>query len=221
MLSLSTNSSLSLFSYEQTIFRLFTSPFNHLGSYLVGVLIGFFLIKFPSAQISKELQTVAWVSSTSAIAVVIFLTHEAYKSKLPTLLESSLYYAFSRVIWSWSIGWIIFACSTGRGGYAGDFLSWSFFAPLSSLSYLAYLIHPLLIFYHTGRLRERIYFGHYEMVNIFLSRLFLSFFLAFLLFLLIEMPFAALEKVSRFPANYCAFFYCKKKKSAKVYVTKL
>ena len=108
-------------------------------------------------------------------------------------MESGLYYAFARTAWSWAIGWIIFACSTGRGGPVTAFLSWSFFNPLSNLSFLAYLVHPIMMLYHTGRIRERIYFGHYELVNIFISRLVFSFALAYLVHVLIEMPFAGLE----------------------------
>src|SRR5258708_1555386 len=54
----------------------------------------------------QTLQTVAWLVSTIVIALVIALPHEAYKSNLPTILQSSFYYAFARTAWSWSIGWI-------------------------------------------------------------------------------------------------------------------
>ena len=112
---------------------------------------------------------------------------------MPSLIESGLYYAFARSAWSWAIGWIIFACSTGRGGPVTAFLSWSFFNPLSNLSFLAYLVHPILMLFHTGRIRERIYFGHYELVNIFVSRLVFSFILAYMVHVLIEVPFSGLE----------------------------
>ena len=57
-----------------------------------------------------------------------------------------------------AIGWVIFSCvkvnklvkfnlqtvhivSQGYGGIVNDFLSWSFWAPLSRLTYSCYLIH--------------------------------------------------------------------------------
>lgn len=49
------------------------------------------------------------------------------------------------------------------------------------------------MFFHTGRVRERIYFGHYEMVSIFLSRLIMTFFLAYFVHVMIEVPFASIE----------------------------
>ena len=119
---------------------------------------------------------------------------EAYRSNLPSIIESGLYYAFARTTWSWCVGWIIFACATGHGGPVNAFLSWSPFGPLSNLSYLAYLVHPILMLLHTGRIRERIYFGHYELVNIFVSRLVFSFLLAYFIHILIEVPFASIEE---------------------------
>lgn len=47
---------------------------------------------------------------------------------------------------------------------------------------------------HTGRIRERIYFGHYELVNIFVSRLVFSFILAYFVHIFIELPFASIEE---------------------------
>lgn len=73
------------------------------------------------------------------------------------------------------------------------FLSWSFFNPLSNLSFLAYLVHPILMLFHTGRIRERIYFGHYELINIWVSRLVFSFLLAYFVHVMIEVPFASIE----------------------------
>lgn len=101
---------------------------------------------------------------------------------------------------------MIFACSTGRGGPLTTLLSWPAFGPLSSLSYLAYLTHPILMFFHTGRIRERIYFGHYEMICIFLSRLIMTFFLAYFVHVMIEVPFASIE----------SYIFLKKPKNQKV-----
>ena len=47
--------------------------------------------------------------------------------------------------------------------------------------------------FHTGRIRERIYFGHYELINIWVSRLVFSFLLAYFVHVMIEVPFASIE----------------------------
>lgn len=217
-------------------------PYNHFGSYLSGILVGFFLMRhqdkeiprvrnhnffyhhfapisirlppthfssnsfffqlifppthfssFLSLLILQHVQAVLWIVSAIVGVLVLCGPHEAYKSILPTVEESSWYYALARTAWSWAIGWMIFACATGRGGPLTTLLSWPAFSPLSSLSYLAYLTHPILMFFHTGRVRERIYFGHYEMISIFLSRLIMTFFLAYFVHVMIEVPFASIE----------------------------
>lgn len=222
-------------------------PYNHFGSYLSGILVGFFLMKhqdkeiprvrnhnlfyhhnffyhhfalipitlppthffqliffqliFPPTHFSsflswlilQHVQAILWIVSAVVGVLVLCGPHEAYKSILPTVEESSWYYALARTAWSWAIGWMIFACATGRGGPLTTLLSWPAFSPLSSLSYLAYLTHPILMFFHTGRVRERIYFGHYEMICIFLSRLIMTFFLAYFVHVMIEVPFASIE----------------------------
>ncbi|KAI1303723.1 Nose resistant to fluoxetine protein 6 [Halotydeus destructor] len=179
--------------YEQKILKLYTAPYTHFGSYLSGIIVGYFLVKHRKANIPKSIQAVAWVISFLTMALVNAGPLEAFRSNLPSLVNSSLYYAFARTAWAWAIGWIVFACATGRGGPINQLLSWSAFGPLSALSYLAYLTHPLLMLYHTGRVRERIYFGHYEMWSIFLSRMCMTFVLAYFVHVIIEVPFARIE----------------------------
>lgn len=139
-------------------------------------------------------QLIAWIMSLGTLAAVLFWPHNAYKGHLPTLIESSVYQSSSRVAWALAFGWIVFACATNRGGPLNTFLSWTAFEPLSNLCYLAYLSHPLLINYHTGRLRERIYYGHYELMSIFLARVVLTFLLSYILYVFVESPFASVEK---------------------------
>lgn len=97
--------------------------------------------------------------------IILFAPHDAFKGKKPTVTEAAIYLSVHRSAWAIALGWLVFACSTERGGMINKLLSWSAFGPLSNLSYLAYLVHPLLMLLHTGRTRERVYFGHYELVS--------------------------------------------------------
>ncbi|CAE1236827.1 unnamed protein product [Acanthosepion pharaonis] len=58
---------------------------------------------------------------------------------------SSLYTALARTVWALSVGWVIYACSTGYGGFVNTILSWKAFIPLSRLTYCAYLVHPIIL----------------------------------------------------------------------------
>lgn len=107
----------------------------------------------------------AWLASLSTMIAILFAPYSAFKGHQPSLTEAALYLSIHRTAWAIALGWLVFACSTERGGPINRLLSWSAFGPLSNLSYLAYLVHPLLMLYHTGRTRERVYFGHYELVR--------------------------------------------------------
>lgn len=133
------------------------------------------------------------------LAIVIFLPHHSFQGEPTSLLFSCLYLSLHRIVWSLAFGWIVYACSTGQGGFINSILSYEAFTALSSLSYLAYLIHPILMLYHTGMVRERVQLSHYQLLNTFLARVILAFSSAYVLYVMVELPFANIEKYL-FPA---------------------
>uniref|UniRef100_A0A1I8F1A6 Acyl_transf_3 domain-containing protein n=1 Tax=Macrostomum lignano TaxID=282301 RepID=A0A1I8F1A6_9PLAT len=52
---------------------------------------------------------------------------------------ASLYNAVYRPLWAAAVGWVTIACVTGNGGWVNSLLSQPLFAPLSRLTYCAYL----------------------------------------------------------------------------------
>merc|ERR1719370_1006585 len=46
-----------------------------------------------------------------------------------SLAENAVYGGFHRIAWSVAIGWVIFACCRGYGGWINDFLSWEAWQP--------------------------------------------------------------------------------------------
>jgi peptidoglycan/LPS O-acetylase OafA/YrhL len=59
--------------------------------------------------------------------------------------EFAIYFSVTRITWSLSIAWIIFACHYGYGGIINRILSANFFIPITKISYCAYLIHPVIM----------------------------------------------------------------------------
>ena len=59
--------------------------------------------------------------------------------------EYGAYFSITRITFSLSIAWIIFACHYGYGGIINRFLSAPAFIPLTRISYVSYLIHPIII----------------------------------------------------------------------------
>ena len=58
-----------------------------------------------------------------------------------SVFGSTAYAALFRIGWSVALGWVIFACVHGHGGFINSFLSWGLFTSLSRLTYFTYLIH--------------------------------------------------------------------------------
>ena len=59
--------------------------------------------------------------------------------------EFGAYFAITRVTYSISIAWVIFACHYGFGGLINRFLSAPAWICLTRISYVSYLIHPLIM----------------------------------------------------------------------------
>ncbi|KAF8782021.1 Nose resistant to fluoxetine protein 6 like protein [Argiope bruennichi] len=80
-------------------------------------------------------------------------------------------------------------------GIVNRLLSWNVFIPLGHLSYLVYLLHPLIMLYRTASMRERISYGHTELVFEFLTYTVIAFFLAYIGHIAVEKPFLILEGI--------------------------
>lgn len=155
------------------------------------------LINFINSTLNlnkKKLQLTLWSLCITLLCIVIFLPHNSFKGEPTSLLFSSLYLSLHRIAWSLAFGWLVYACSTGQGYFINSILSYEVFTSLSSLSYLAYLIHPVLMLYHTGMVRERVHLSHYQLLNTFLARVILAFSSAYILYVIVELPFSNIEK---------------------------
>jgi hypothetical protein len=62
--------------------------------------------------------------------------------------EYAIFFSVSRFTWSLSIAWIIFACHYGYGGVINSILSCKSYVPITRLSYVGYLIHPVLMIWY-------------------------------------------------------------------------
>ncbi|KAG8191684.1 hypothetical protein JTE90_016471 [Oedothorax gibbosus] len=169
--------------------KIYIKPFCHATSYLIGMFVALFVLKYKPQRIQMHYQILCW---TLAIASALFAVYGLY---LPasSVGVRAFYMSFHRIAWAVGVGWLVFACITGHGGIINRFLSWQAFAPLGHLSYLVYLLHPLVMLYRTASLRERINYGHTEMVFEFLNYTLISFFLAFIGHVAVEKPFLILD----------------------------
>ena len=108
---------------------------------------------------------------------------------------SLLYGSLHRFAWSLALGWVIFACTKGYGGWINQLLSWSAFVPMGRLSYATYLIHYSVINVYYAHIRQPSYYTTYGQFYLWCDHLVTSLLLAMMTSLTVESPFICLERV--------------------------
>merc|ERR1712136_272974 len=136
-------------------------PWCRFSPYIGGVVLGYILYrtKEKEIRIPRVVNLMLWMAAFAiGLAVVYGLNipklfpgdsnivtldqiGDVNPSDQLSLAENSVYGGFHRFAWSVAIGWVIFACCRGYGGWINDFLSWEAWQPLSKLTYIIYLVH--------------------------------------------------------------------------------
>ncbi|KAF5305499.1 hypothetical protein FQA39_LY01590 [Lamprigera yunnana] len=166
-------------------------------SYCIGLASGYIVHKLQSLNktLPKSLIRSGWILSvilgiSSVYTITIFyLPNYEYNA-----VESALYASLHKVAWSICIGCIMILCATSNSGLLKSFLSWKPFAPLSRLTYCAYLVNGLVELCSVGTLRNPTYLSIWNLASIVLSHVALTFAAGFLLSIFFESPILSLEK---------------------------
>ncbi|XP_022236348.1 O-acyltransferase like protein-like [Limulus polyphemus] len=107
---------------KETIFDvIYSKPWCRIGPYLIGIIVGYALYITGQKKnfINKWLVLLGWLVATGICMGVVYGLYKAN----PNLPVSSLYAAVSRTVWAIGVGWLVYACVTGHGGYINTILS--------------------------------------------------------------------------------------------------
>ncbi|XP_054713744.1 nose resistant to fluoxetine protein 6-like [Uloborus diversus] len=167
----------------------------HLSTYCVGMTVGYVIATRKKIHIPLVVNILGWLVSSVAALTVLYGVYEWNQGNVPSLVVSTLYTCTNKFVWSLALGWVTVVCMTGNGGIVTRILSWQAFVPLSRLTYMAYLVHPIIQFMYVGSTRVLIRADHRTFVFMYLGYVLTGFMSAFVLSLLFESPFMALEKV--------------------------
>ena len=189
----------------------YVEPWMRFTPYIVGILLGYYLhtTKNRSVKINYLANIWLWlISGVIGISVVYGLTYpDRIESQrisifeipsMPTAMDpipNAIYAGFHRLGWSLALGWVIFACSRGYGGWVNEFLSWSGFKPLSKISFILYLIHMDFLPILTGTLDFEFDMSITLLVIFLLSNLVYTIMFSAVLYVLIELPYLQTEKL--------------------------
>ena len=139
----------------------------------------------------------AWTIVLILLPVIVFGYYPFSQSpSKATPFEFGLFDTISRIAWSISLSYMIFACVHNSGGPINKFLSLSMWQPISRLTYAIYLVHCLVMFTMHQSVKTPPSFsaisGFQDFIVIFMQ----SIFIAIPLVLAFELPIDAINKLS-------------------------
>lgn len=128
----------------------------------------------------------------TTMSMIIFSTHDWSLNHLPEPLVSGLFDAGSRLLWSLALIWILYMVSVPgedrKFGLMAQLLGHPLMVSLGKLSFLVYIIHPLV---HTTVLaiqEQPIYSSWLMMFHILIGNISITVILASLVSIFVEMP---------------------------------
>ncbi|RZF38891.1 hypothetical protein LSTR_LSTR012163 [Laodelphax striatellus] len=169
------------------------------GSWLLGFALGVYLDEFKRNPkvIPNRLINLGWTLCFLGLLAVIFgILPFQQDSHEYSELWDTLYKSLHRHIWAISICWLIFACSTGHGGFVNTFLSWGpILELLLNLTYCIYLVHILVLKEQMCAHRTPRNFSDVTRITTALGDVTASVLLAVVFYVLFEAPGCSLERI--------------------------
>lgn len=178
--------------------QIYVKPYTRIGSYLVGMMYGYLLFKTKGkVVINRSIVAMLWLFATICAIAVLYGLYDTFHGPPLSVDVLAFYTAVHRIVWALAVGWVLFACVTGYGGFVNTFLSWKPFIPLSRLTYCAYLVHPIIMVSFYLDSRYPIYLTDFETIYLFFGHLVMSYLVAFVVSMAFEAPMIALESLLR------------------------
>lgn len=177
----------------QFIHTLYYKPWPHLSSYLIGLITGYLIVIKDRINLSEFWRFAIWILF-SLVGLTLLNSIYPWNMGIPVEpLLAGLHSATFRTLWATCCAWLIFALVTKPQNPLAKFLSWQGFQITSRLTYCAYLVHPLIIYYHFGTLRERLDSSIYGQFHRYTATLLTTYLFALILSLIVESPSIQLQ----------------------------
>ncbi|XP_052213782.1 O-acyltransferase like protein-like isoform X5 [Dreissena polymorpha] len=177
--------------------HVFTKPWCRVAPYCVGLLLGLILLRAGSRRPNKLVVAVGWLVALCLGIFLVYIPYTKYADGLEpwTLAQQAAYEALGRPVWGLCVAWVVYACATGFGGPLNEFLSLSGFIPLSRVTYLVYLLHPVLMVLVVYSRRTLLHLSDFEMAYQFVGHLVVNYAAAVAAALVFDFPFRNLKRV--------------------------
>ncbi|KAF1753154.1 hypothetical protein GCK72_019710 [Caenorhabditis remanei] len=167
--------------------------------YFIGILVGYFLATYGKRKVRLNwaLSITGWLIAFGIAMMCIFSSYDYDRGILWSIFIRASYYNFSRIGWAIAVSWVIVANHMGWGGPIENFMSHPSWQPLGRLSYCAYIVHYVILYFYLSIGGVSIHF--YSSFQIFMyysvPTALLTYIFAFFWSCFFEIPFSKLEKI--------------------------
>lgn len=190
---------------------IYSKPWSRIASYFPGTLLAFlWLDMVPSSalrQLTAQKETKIRIAAPFRIGLyllasflILSTTYGTYWNLNPVqgnwnLATNIAYSTLSRLAFVSGVGILIFLMLNGYASLPCYLLSHPFWTPLARLTYLAYLVHPMIIDTILSAGRVAYFWNPLHVIVYFLAFIMIAYSVALFIWLLIEKPVMNLEKI--------------------------
>lgn len=178
---------------EQTL-MFFHRPYPHAASYFIGTALGYLLANKTVKKLTRCQIWQGWLVCAFGIILSLWGSYYWNLGAPYTQLQATVYYHLCQIMWPISIAWVILACSLGHGGFVNSILSAPLFVPLGRITYMTYLSHALIIYFHSGSMNVPVEPSMLLFTYSFIANTILALFLGVFLTVVYESPILNLQK---------------------------
>lgn len=138
-----------------------------------------------------------WMAIIIGLILCMYDTYP-WLSGLPYLpIWSALISPLNGLLWSMILTIIIFICITDPESFISRILSWSFFRPLSRMTFSVFLTHFLVIYVIRDSSRNLFHLHYPSIIMLNVSAICLAYSLGFLFTLLFESPIVCMFNIMK------------------------
>jgi peptidoglycan/LPS O-acetylase OafA/YrhL len=175
----------------------YVKPYCRIAPYIVGIVVGYMIYKGVKLPFKRIVNTIVYnglmAFALGLIVAVVYGIYGLANGHLYSIAEVVSYTTLSRLTWGIALSFIVLACHHKYGWWVDKILSWPFWIPLSRLTFLAYLIHPIVLYLVITALRSPAHYSNVTVAVYMVGCTVLAYAMAGLLAVLVEFPFSNIE----------------------------
>ncbi|CAO4387479.1 unnamed protein product [Caenorhabditis nigoni] len=177
---------------------IYSKPWIRCPPYLVGIFTGYLLAHYGHRKIRLNwgLALGGWAIAFALAGFCIFGNYDYDKGSHWSVFARASFYNFHRLGWAVFLSWVISANHMGWGGPINNFMSHPIWQPFGRLSYCAYIVHWMVLFYYHNISGTLHFYSTWEVfTHVTLPATFMAYVLAFFWSCLFEISTLKLEKM--------------------------